>query len=85
VFEFDPLTGKRRIPADHPILIREATYAETMDMLKAIDTKRVLFMHLNHSDQLTFDQFQQLGKQMTAQSGSKPIYEFAYDGMQIEV
>lgn len=85
VFEFDPLTGKRHIPPDHPILIREATHVETMEMLKAIDTKRVLFMHLNHSDQLTFDQFQQLGKQMTAQSGGRPIYEFAYDGMQIEV
>jgi phosphoribosyl 1,2-cyclic phosphate phosphodiesterase len=85
VFEFNPLTGERRIPADHPILVREATYAETLDMLKVIDTKHVVFMHLNHSDQLTFDQFQMLGKRMTEQSGGAPIYEFAYDGMQIEV
>ena len=85
VFEFDPLTNQRRIPADHPILIREATYAETLDMLRAIDTKRVVFMHLNHSDQLTYEQFRQLGVRMTEQSNAHPIYEFAYDGMLIEL
>jgi phosphoribosyl 1,2-cyclic phosphate phosphodiesterase len=84
VFEFHPLTGQRVIPAGHPILVREATYAETLDMVQALDVGRVVFIHLNHSDQLTFDQFRELGRRMTAAAGGKRQVEFAYDGLIVD-
>ncbi|MEZ4582776.1 MAG: hypothetical protein R3A10_14255 [Caldilineaceae bacterium] len=36
VFEFDPLTGERRILADHPVLAREATFRQTLAMVEAL-------------------------------------------------
>lgn len=85
IFEFHPLQGQRLIPTEHPLLKREATFEQTMDMIRALDTPRVIFSHLNHSDYLTHEEYREVAARVNAAGTVKPEVSFAYDGMRIEV
>lgn len=84
IFEFHPLTGERHIPAAHPILKREATYAQTLDMIRKMDAERIVFIHLSEGDGLSYDEFRAVARQMRTDATLPPA-EFAYDTMIIEV
>ena len=42
VVEFEPFTGERRVPADHPILRHEATFAQTLSIVDVLGAKRTV-------------------------------------------
>jgi phosphoribosyl 1,2-cyclic phosphate phosphodiesterase len=82
VTEFDPFTRERRIAADHQILMREATFADTLGMVRMLGAKRVILTHIEEPDGLGHDDLQRLGAKL--QEGGLPV-EFAWDGMTVDV
>lgn len=80
--DFDPFTGERRIPQEHPILKEEATYKETLEIVEKLNAGRVILSHIEEVDGLSHDDLRKL--QDGLQSEGKNI-EFAYDTLEVEV
>lgn len=81
VCEFHPLTGKRNIPADHPVLDSEMRYERTLECLREMSPKQVVLMHLDEPDGITYDDGLVLSRKLQAEG--LPI-TFGWDGMVIE-
>lgn len=77
IFEHDPWTGERRLPEDHPLLPLEATYTETMEMVRALDARRVVLSHVEHMDGNSHDELVGLGE--------RDGWVAAYDGLIVDV
>ncbi|MGA7669217.1 MAG: hypothetical protein WBW04_02270, partial [Nitrolancea sp.] len=82
VVEFDPFSGERRVPADHPILRHEATFAQTLSIVDVLGAKRTVLSHIEEPDGLSFDDLLRLQEQLAADGRA---IEFAFDGMLIDV
>lgn len=80
--EFDPFTGERRIPKDHPILQEEATYEETLEIVEKLDAGRVVLTHIEEVDGLSHDDLRELQEGL---QGEGRNIEFAYDTLEVEV
>src|SRR5436305_5854915 len=46
-----PLTGQRQIPAEHPVLRSEATFEQTLEIVRKLGARRVLMTHVEAPDQ----------------------------------
>ena len=77
LFEHDPFTGERLIHPEHPLLELEATYAETIEIVRALEADRCVLSHVEHMDGVTHD--------LLARLGRRDGWEPAYDGMTIDV
>ena len=77
IFEHDPRTGERKLAAEHPLLAEEATFAETLEMVRALDAGRVVLSHVEEMDGLSHDDLREIG----AAAG----VEFAYDTMVLDL
>ncbi len=77
IHEHDPFTGERRIGEEHPVLRFEATFPETLEIVRKLDAARVVLSHVEEMDGLGHDELQRLG----AREG----VEVAYDTMQVDV
>jgi phosphoribosyl 1,2-cyclic phosphate phosphodiesterase len=77
VFEFDPLSGVRKIPVEHRVLEHEATFRQTLAMVEAIQPKRTLFMHIEEPEGNTPAQLEAVAADLHAQRGWDVT--FAYD------
>jgi phosphoribosyl 1,2-cyclic phosphate phosphodiesterase len=77
ICEHDPVTGERRIHADHPLLSAEATFSETLAIVERLDPRRVVLSHIEEMDGLSHDDLTELGRRHGV--------EFAYDGMILDV
>lgn len=62
--EFDPLTGARRIPRDHPLLATEATFAQTLRIIDALGARRVILTHIEEMDELSYDDLAALQRRL---------------------
>ena len=82
ICEFHPLTGERRIDADHPVLRFEATLPETLAIVEALAPRRAVLSHVEEVDGLTRAD---LGLVEQKLLGEGVRVEFAYDTMLIEV
>ncbi len=82
VVEFDPFTGVRRIPAEHPILRHEVTFAQTLGIVDALEAGRTILSHIEEPDGLSYDNLLRLQQEL-ADEGR--MVEFAFDGMLIDV
>ena len=82
VVEHDPLTGKRKIPAEHPILKMEATFAQTLEMVRQIGARRTILAHIEEMDSYGYDDLI-LVQEALKQDGF--AIEFAYDTMTVDV
>lgn len=80
--DVDPLSGERRIAAEHPILREEATFTQTLDMVRALDADRVLLTHIEEASGMTHDDL--LSLQTRLQAEGLPV-EFAYDTLVVTV
>jgi phosphoribosyl 1,2-cyclic phosphate phosphodiesterase len=80
--EFHPLTGERRIPKEHPVLGVEATFPETLDIVKKLNARRVVMTHIEESDGLSYDDLARLGEQLQSKGLN---LTFAFDTQIIEV
>jgi phosphoribosyl 1,2-cyclic phosphate phosphodiesterase len=81
--EFDPFSGQRLVPSQHPVLQTEATFAETLAVVRQLKPRRVVLSHLEEPFRLTFDGYRALADQLQRQEGL--AVTFAYDTMRIEV
>jgi phosphoribosyl 1,2-cyclic phosphate phosphodiesterase len=82
IAEFHPLTGERHMPKEHPVLEVEATFEETLAIVRALDAGRVLMTHIEESDGLDHDDLAQLSDQLKADGLN---ITFAFDTQIIEV
>jgi phosphoribosyl 1,2-cyclic phosphate phosphodiesterase len=82
VVEFDPLTGARRIAADHRVLAFEATFRQTLEMVRQMSAQRVIMTHIEEPDGQSYDDLLRLEDKLAAEGFH---ITFAYDTMMIEV
>ncbi len=86
VFDLHPLTGERRIPLNHPLLKREITHGQVLDLLRCLDAERVVFVHLNETDRLHLTEYQEVARRINAaRQGIIPEVMFAYDTLILTV
>ncbi len=80
--EINPITKKRQIHINHPVLKKEATFEQTLEIVKKLNAKRVIMLHISEHDGLSFDDF----KILQEDSKIKALnIEFAYDHMLINI
>jgi phosphoribosyl 1,2-cyclic phosphate phosphodiesterase len=77
IAEHHPLTGERRIDADHPVLRFEATFAETQEIIGALRARRVVLSHIEEMDRLSHDEWLEIGERYGV--------EIAFDGLVLDV
>ena len=82
IVEFDPFTGERRIPENNPILGVEATFRQTLDIVRKMKAARVVISHIEEPDQLTYDDLLILKDRLRGQGLD---VTFAHDTMLIDV
>jgi phosphoribosyl 1,2-cyclic phosphate phosphodiesterase len=82
IAEFDPFTGERRIPESHPLLQTEATYLQTLEIIRKLDASLVAMTHIEEVDGLTYDNLKALEGRLQ-EEGLNIV--FAYDTMLIDV
>lgn len=82
LMEFDPFTGERVIPAEHLVLETEATFRQTLDMIRKLDTKQVILSHIEEPNGLDYDDYIRLEEKLAAEQPELGDVSFAYD-MQI--
>ena len=82
VAEFKPLSGQRHYPSDHPVLRREATVEETLDVARALNADRIVLTHISEADQLGYDDGRILEDRWRADGLSITV---AYDGLSLDV
>jgi phosphoribosyl 1,2-cyclic phosphate phosphodiesterase len=82
VFEFDPFTGERRIPADHVVLTFEATWRQTLAMARKLGAKHTIFAHIEEPDGNTPEALARLQHQVR---DSGLAVTFAWDGLSAQV
>ncbi|MTH53538.1 MBL fold metallo-hydrolase [Bacillus mangrovi] len=80
VFETNPLTGERLFQEDHPVLKEECTFAETLDILKALQPKKAILTHIEEVNGLSHDELKKIEKQLAGLN-----VEFAYDTLIIDL
>lgn len=74
LMEFHPFSGQRIIPAQHPVLKHEATFQDTLAIIRQLDAKQVVLAHIDDSNQLSLDEYRELAS--TLRGGN---ISFAYD------
>jgi phosphoribosyl 1,2-cyclic phosphate phosphodiesterase len=75
--EHHPFTGERLIHEEHFALDVEATYPETLEIVRALGARRTVLGHVEELDRISHDELVRLG----ARDGWEP----AYDTMLIDV
>lgn len=80
IFEFHPRTGERRIPADHPLLREEATFADTIAIARQLDAREIVLGHIEAPDGFSHDEL--LGFAADLRAGGLPI-TIAHDGLRL--
>ena len=80
--EFDPLTGRRLIAADHPVLKREATFRQTLEVVRQLNAGRVVLGHIEKVTGLGYDDYLILEQRLQKKGFN---ITFAFDGMLIEI
>lgn len=80
--EIDPLTGERRVAREHPLLRVEATFAQTLEIIRALQARRVIITHIEEMDGLTHDDLQQVRAELQREGLS---VEFAFDTLLVDV
>jgi phosphoribosyl 1,2-cyclic phosphate phosphodiesterase len=83
VCEFHPLSGERKISSNHPVLKVEATFEDTLNVIKKLKTKRTILTHFEEIDQLSFDDHKEIGRSISNKGIGK--IEFAYDTLVVEI
>jgi phosphoribosyl 1,2-cyclic phosphate phosphodiesterase len=82
IVEFNPFTGERQIPEEHPVLKWKATFRRTLGVVRKLKARRVVLGHIEEADQLSFDDLQMLSNRLRGE-GLNVV--FAYDTMLVEV
>ncbi|MBU7595691.1 MBL fold metallo-hydrolase [Metabacillus halosaccharovorans] len=82
IFEYHPLTGERLISQEHPVLKEEATFLETIEIIKKLNPKKTLFTHIEEMNGLGFDELKIVEEKLKAEGLN---IEIAYDTLMVEI
>jgi phosphoribosyl 1,2-cyclic phosphate phosphodiesterase len=82
ICEYDLFTGERLIHEEHPVLVFEATFAETLGIVDALDAGRVVLSHIEEMDCISYAELLQVERRLRAEGRE---ITFAWDGMTIDV
>jgi phosphoribosyl 1,2-cyclic phosphate phosphodiesterase len=82
IAEVHPLTGERLIHEDHPMLEFEATFDETLAIIRQLQAKHVYLSHIEEMDQLSQDELTKVAGKV--RDDGLPV-SFAYDTLIIDV
>lgn len=55
VVEHDPFTGERLIPAEHPLLQQEATFEDTLEIIRRVNARQTILTHIEEPSGLNHD------------------------------
>jgi phosphoribosyl 1,2-cyclic phosphate phosphodiesterase len=83
ICEHDPFTGERRIDPRHPLLGVEATFADTVEVVRALRAGRVFLTHIEEPDRLGYDDLRRLEGVLSERDGIDVT--FAYDGLVVDL
>jgi phosphoribosyl 1,2-cyclic phosphate phosphodiesterase len=83
IFEFHPLTNERLIAAEHPVLTAEATFEQTLTIIEALGSRRVVMTHIEESDGLSYDDLVEVAECVRRDRGID--LTFAHDTLTIVV
>lgn len=50
IWEHDPLTGNRKVHENHPILLTEMTFPQTLEVVRALRPRRAVLTHIEEAD-----------------------------------
>lgn len=78
-FEHDP-EGNLLLPPGHPVRQFEASFEETLEILKMLKPKRVVLTHIEEVNARSYEDYLELEKQYREYD-----LRFAYDGLVVEV
>ncbi|GAB4571435.1 MAG: hypothetical protein Kow0077_08050 [Anaerolineae bacterium] len=79
LFDVHPLTGERLIPAEHPVLQREATFEQTLEMARALDADRILLTHLYAHEVGSYDDLMKVQRKISEEDpalGRRVMFAF---------
>ncbi|WP_273846006.1 MBL fold metallo-hydrolase [Rubrobacter calidifluminis] len=79
--EFDPLTGERHIPEGHPVLKIEATFEETLGIVRRLGARRTVLTHIEEMDGLSYDDLLEVEEKLR---GEGMNLTFAYDTLLLD-
>lgn len=82
ICEFDLFTGNRLIHEEHPVLVFEATFAETLGIVDALDAGRVVLSHVEEMDCISYGELLQIEERLRSEGRN---VTFAWDGLTIDV
>lgn len=82
VAEFNPLTGRRRMSPGHPVLADEATFRDTLEVVRQLQAKAVVLTHIEEHDGLNYDDLERLASRLQADGLN---VRFAFDTMEVKV
>jgi len=71
-----PFSGERQMSPNHPLLRSEATFPQTLEIVRALDVGRVILTHVEEPDGLGHDDLTRLAERVRADG--LPV-DFAYD------
>jgi phosphoribosyl 1,2-cyclic phosphate phosphodiesterase len=82
IVEIHPLDGTRVIHEEHPLLRAEATFDETIEVVKQLNARRVVLTHIEEMDQLSYDELLELEEKLRRDAID---VSFAYDTLVLDV
>jgi phosphoribosyl 1,2-cyclic phosphate phosphodiesterase len=80
--DVDPLSGERRIAKEHPVLRDEATFEQTLDIVRRLDARRTVMAHIEETDGLGHDDLVRLAARLAGEGAN---VTFAHDTWIVEV
>jgi phosphoribosyl 1,2-cyclic phosphate phosphodiesterase len=80
--KFHPLSGQRLAPDDHSVFKAEATFDQTLEMVRQLEAKRVIMTHIEAMNDMSYDDYVTLQSRL---QGEGYNIQFAYDTMLVEV
>lgn len=83
VFEYGPHNGERIVPTEHPVLEREATFRQTLEMAESLQPKRLIFVHIEEPDANSPDELSLLAENLRVQRGWDVT--FAHDTLVVDL
>lgn len=85
LMEFHPLNGTRLIPTAHPVLQHEATFRQTLDMMRQLRPARTVFVHLDEGSHLSYEDYQAVAAHLNAEQPDLGQVSFGEDQLLLTV
>ncbi|OGE87882.1 MAG: hypothetical protein A3J07_04200 [Candidatus Doudnabacteria bacterium RIFCSPLOWO2_02_FULL_49_13] len=82
VAEFNPLTGRRRMGKRHPVLADEATFEDTIEIVRQLRAKSVVLTHIEEHDGLSYSDLERVAEKLQKRGLN---VRFAFDTMKVKV